>query len=200
MIDQQVGVTFEFTGLKEALDALDALPRRIGEEALLRGLDDFTRAVTARARRSFNMSGFPRRDSGNLARSLTEVPARAVGDGWEASVGVLATAPYGRILEKGGMQPAREIRPRVARALAWQTGMGGFAQIAARGRGMQSLSAFRHAAAVRPGDLAFATVVRQPARYQRAIPYLMPSMLAEADAGLERIKERLGAVLDQPKE
>jgi phage gpG-like protein len=62
--------------------------------------------------------------SGNLKRSIVQIPAEQDGDVITGGVGLASTAPYGLIHEFGGVIHIPEIRPRNAKSLHW-VGKGG---------------------------------------------------------------------------
>ena len=148
---------------------------------------------------SFGQAGYPRRDTGRLSRGIrseserSEIGARAV-------VGVESKVPYARILEFGGVQPARTIRPKRKRALRWTTGLTRLTGLVGLQTGVTSRQAFaaprsKKGRAQEAGDTRFARSVFQPARYQRAIPYFGPNFDRERPRIESDLRKRIAAAL-----
>jgi len=57
--------------------------------------------------------------TGNLKRSIVQIPAAIEGDSVAGGVGLGAEAPYGLVHEFGGTIHIPEVRPTSARALHW---------------------------------------------------------------------------------
>lgn len=99
-------------GLERVVDGMTRLPDVV-DQGVVDALTRTDLSIVARVKRSFptgeigtprpqGMPGPPRRLTGNLSRSVVEVPVSGSPGAREGGVGVLATAPYGEPLELGG--------------------------------------------------------------------------------------------------
>jgi hypothetical protein len=182
-------ITVELRGVETARISLGR-KKRGSRKAMKRATRDTTLSILRRVKTSFGQTGRPRRGTGALSRGVVddieELSGVIVG-----RVGVLAIVPYGRILELGGTIPEHRVAPIRAKVLRWVTGVTRLGQLAGLGFGVTRRQAsgagrkFSKSDVFDPSDVhwfrpsaskAFLTI---PARYQRAIPYLRPSMQEE---------------------
>jgi hypothetical protein len=150
--------------------------------------------------------GFPRFGTGRLSRAVRSFAERT-SFGSRAVIGVESKVPYCRILELGGMQPARDIAPVRKRALRWVTGtsrLGMLAQLdfgSTRRQAFRSGKKFRKSDVFQRSDVHFfrptsrKRSIHQNARYQRAIPYFGPGFEVERAGVSADLKMRLAAAL-----
>jgi len=186
-------------------EALAKLARNKGavSRGARRATRDTTLSIRGRAKDSMGGTGRPRYGTGRLSRGIVDSPPEAIGDfSWLGRVGVLAIVPYGRILELGGMQPARYIRPVRKQVLRWVSGTTRLANLAGLGFGPTRRQAFGQGRKFRKGEALAGDVhffrpsarkpaIYQEARYQRAIPFLGPAFQEELPAIPGTYKRRI---------
>jgi hypothetical protein len=180
--DRFAGFQLRLEGSKEALQAIsgkrELILREIRDSLDLGGL-----RLRGRIVGSFGSGGRPRRGTGRLSRSIRK-ELETIPSGARVTVGVEAKVPYARILEFGGTQPARTIRPVRKKALRWTVGTTRLASVAALDFGLTRKQAFgaprtKKGRRAEASDARFAVKVVQPARYQRPMPYFGPAFDVE---------------------
>lgn len=187
-----------FEGTKEALATLGDKRKAILDamhESLVRSSLKIRGTVVS----LIGQPGFPRYGTGRLSRGVRSFAERAP-FGSRAVIGVESKVPYGRILELGGIQPGRTIRPVRKRALRWTGGMTRLGSVVALGFGATRKQAFaaprsKKGRTAERADTHFARFVVQGPRYQRAIPYFGPGFEMEREGATADLKARLAAAL-----
>ena len=202
-------ISIEIPGADGAARTLMLRPRLV-REAAARAMRKTTLSIRGRSKLSFGQKGKPTSRSGELARSVVDKVATSD----NAVVGqVGSTMPfrtgYAAIIELGGNQPGRIIRPKHGKALRWFTGfaalkfkgqlaggatvkeavkrtekhykLGGY-KLRSPGKEKQGPKQrvwVKGPGGVAGGGVMFARKVHIPQRYQRAMPYLRPALVAE---------------------
>lgn len=146
--------------------------------ALRRGSRTGAAELQGRIVEGLGAAGRPRNISGGrgLAGAVRARSAPVEG-GAEITVGVLASARQGRILEFGGPVKGFFVRPVNRRALAWPVGTGRVAMSLALSTGStprQATSLTRRLGA----SFAFSMGHKISPRYQQAMPYVRPELEA----------------------
>jgi len=196
--DRFAGFRLRIEGSKEALAAMAGkrgfILREIRTSLDLGGL-----RLRGRIVGSFGAPGRPRRGTGALSRAVRK-ESESIPSGARVIVGVESKVPYARILEFGGMQPARTIRPVRKKALRWTTGTTRLASVAALDFGLTRKQAFgaprtRKGRKAEAADTRFAMKVVQPARYQRPIPFIEPAFEIERPLIESDLRDRFARAL-----
>lgn len=182
---------------REKVDAALGLSLGQTRDVVRREMREWGVMVRGHVVEGFGRPGRPKRRTGALSRGVrTFLEERGLAIA--VKVGVSASVPYGRILNEGGVQPARVIVPVRAKALRWFGGTRKLAFRKALSQGATYKQATRAAnRAVRRGSgaelagLIFAKRVKQRARYQRAMPYLDPPFLEDLPLLAPAIRDAL---------
>jgi len=139
----------------------------------------------------------PKSRMGTLARGVRS-EVNDLPNGVRVRLGMLESVPYARILEFGGIQPERFIRPRFKKALMWFAGGGRRAVFMAQLWLRNTYGGARRGGQALYGrallGLAFSKGHRIKQRYQRAMPYLAPAILEAQPAMTARVRAALAAV------
>lgn len=198
---ENAAIRVRLVGLEKAVAALNGMAERV-DAAQGEGLSEA--AVFLKGRVMRNLSGrgdFPQWRTGRLTRGTIAEQARRGGAGWVSRVGTSATVAYGRILEFGGPIPEHDVWAGAfsgrssKRALAWPASMYArqlFASHLGRRATPKQAQARTRAGTRGTSGFAFATHVTIPARIQRAIPYLAPTLQEEMPGVVEILRRRIG--------
>lgn len=198
MPDRFAAFTVRLENVSEFTGAVAAKRKQV-LDALYDSMVFASVALRGRVVGSFGTPGYPRRGTGGLSRGIRGYAERS-DVGSRAVVGVAAIVPYGRILEFGGTQPARVIRPIRKRALRWTSGMTRLGSVVALDFGATRKEGFaaprsKAGRAAQSSDTTFAKRVYQPSRFQRPIPYLGPALEEERPNIQAGLRARLAAAL-----
>lgn len=196
-----MAIRIRTVGLLETLKGLDSVKAQV-RAATAAGVSNIAVRLIGNVKRGLHsgIPGRPRSRTGAAGLSGgIMAPVEEATNGFRINLGVDARIPYARILEEGGTQPARDIYPKRAQALMWIASGGGRAVYHATLAAGKTYKRARRLGTSAGGNtsLAFAKHVHQPARYQRAMPYLAPEVDDMQASGLMQriIRRQIDAAL-----